>query len=77
MKHRLRVPRELVVLVLTTGAIAAAAVVAPSCGDDDDVCIRCLPDPAFSDAGVDAAPCPPCLPKDGVCPAGCIPEGFV
>jgi hypothetical protein len=72
MKARLRVPRALVVVLAGT-AIAAAA--APSCGDSEE-CIPCLPDPRFSDAGTDAAPCPACLPQDGVCPVGCIPDGF-
>ncbi|HEY5944618.1 MAG TPA: hypothetical protein VIV40_03965, partial [Kofleriaceae bacterium] len=63
--------------------IASAAVVVTagsSCGGDDgEQCVRCLPDPQIGDAGVgapDAAPCPVCLPQDGVCPVGCIPEGF-
>lgn len=75
MNRRLRVPRELVVFVLATGA-TIGAIATPSCGDNEQ-CIRCLPDPAYADAGVDAEPCPPCLPKDGVCPVGCIPEGYV
>lgn len=76
MKGRLRVPRELVVVVLSTGALVAGSA-ASSCGDNDE-CIPCVPDPAYqADAGVDAEPCPPCLPKDGVCPVGCIPEGYV
>jgi hypothetical protein len=72
---KLRVPRALVVVV-ASGAIAASAVA--SCGDDEP-CIACLPDPRIGDAGTDgmAVECPPCLPKDGVCPVGCIPEGFV
>lgn len=74
MKRRLRIPRVLV-FVVSSGALAAGAVGA--C-DDDDECVRCLPDPAVGDAGVgDAAQCPVCLPKDGVCGPGCIPEGFV
>ena len=76
MKARLRVPRALVVVVAGTAFAAAAA---PSCGDSEE-CIPCLPDPRVSDAGTggpDAEPCPPCLPKDGVCPVGCIPDGFV
>jgi hypothetical protein len=78
MKRRLRVPRVLVV-ALSTGAIAAS--MSTACGKDE--CIRCLPDPDYGaevgDAGVDAAPltCPACLPDDGVCPVGCIPEGYV
>ena len=73
MKARLRLPRALV-FVLSTGTIAAAVV--SSCNDEDE-CIPCLPDPSYADAGVDAPECPPCLPKDGVCPMGCIPDGFV
>ena len=75
MKRRLRVPHTLVV-VLVGGALAAGA--ATSCGDDEQ-CIRCLPDPRVGDAGVDGEPvtCPACLPQDGVCPVGCIPEGYV
>jgi hypothetical protein len=69
MKVRLRIPRALVVVVI--GASAAAAC------EDEDECIRCLPAPRVGDAGVeDAPPCPVCLPKDGVCGPGCIPEGF-
>ena len=75
MKGRLRVPRVLVV-ALASGTLATTA--SSSCNDDE--CIRCLPDPRVVDAGVgapDAEPCPPCLPPDGVCPVGCIPEGYV
>ena len=77
MKFRLRVPRELVVVLVSAGSLAVTAITA--CGKDEDQCIRCLPDPAIGDAGTDAGiePCPPCLPKDGVCPVGCIPEGYV
>jgi hypothetical protein len=78
MRQRLRVPRHLVVIALSSGALATS-VVASSCrNDDQEQCVRCLADPSYSDdAGVDAAPCPPCLPDDGVCPSGCIPEGYV
>lgn len=75
MKVRLRMPATLV-FVVSTGAIAAA--VGSACGDDTE-CIPCLPDPRIVDAGAgmpDAPPCPACLPQDGVCPVGCIPEGF-
>lgn len=76
MKARLRVPRALVVVLVSAPLVAT---VGASCGDDDQ-CIRCLPDPRLGDAGTDAVgaePCPPCLPMDGVCPVGCIPEGYV
>jgi hypothetical protein len=76
MKSRLRVPKALVAVVISTGAIAAAVA---ACGKDEDTCIRCLPDPQVGDAGTDggAQACPACLPMDGVCPEGCIPEGYV
>jgi hypothetical protein len=72
---KLRVPRALVVVV-ATGAIAAGVIA--SCGDDEE-CIPCIPDPRLADAGTDGPPveCPACMPKDGVCPTGCVPEGFV
>lgn len=76
MKARLRVPRALVVVLVSA---PLAATVGASCGDDGE-CVRCLPDPRLGDAGTDAEgaePCPPCLPMDGVCPVGCIPEGYV
>ncbi len=78
MKRRLRVPRVLVVVVSTSALAASVATLATSCGDDEE-CIRCLPDPRIGDAGIDADPvtCPACLPKDGICPVGCIPDGFV
>jgi hypothetical protein len=76
MRRRLQIPRALVVVVI--GVSAASA-----CGDDEDECIRCLPDPRIGDAsdagegGVEPPPsCPVCLPKDGVCGPGCIPDGF-
>ena len=72
MKPRLRIPRVLVV------TLVSAATVALSCGRDGEQCVKCLPDPRIGDAGVDAtAECPACLPQDGVCPVGCIPEGYV
>ncbi len=75
MKRRLRVPRALV-FVVTSGAIATA--LGTSCKGDEE-CVRCIADPRVGDAGVDADPveCPACLPEDGVCPVGCIPEGYV
>ena len=74
MKPRLRMPRALL-FVLSTGALAST--VTASCDDDDD-CIPCLPDPRVGDAGTDGQPvvCPRCLPKDGVCGPGCVPDGF-
>jgi hypothetical protein len=75
MKVRLRIPHA-VVFVVTTAAVAAS--VAGACGDDLE-CVRCLPDTRV-DAGAgdpQPPPCPVCLPKDGVCPAGCLPEGYV
>jgi hypothetical protein len=75
MRGRLRVPRALVVVVMS-GAIVATA--GSSCGGEE--CIPCVRDPRIGDAGTDGmAPvvCPACLPKDGVCPAGCVPDGFV
>jgi hypothetical protein len=73
MKVRLRLPRALVFVVSSAATVLA-------CGDDEQECIPCLPDPTVADAGAgapDAAPCPDCLPRDGICPVGCIPEGYV
>jgi hypothetical protein len=77
MRARLRVPSALVVVIVSAGGIAA---ITSSCGGEFEQCVRCLPDPQLGDAGTgdgpDAGACPPCLPEDGVCPVGCIPEGF-
>jgi hypothetical protein len=77
MRPRLRIPRVLAVAVLSAGAASAVN----ACGDEGDECIRCLPDPRIGDAGIgdggeEPPVCPVCLPKDGVCGPGCIPEGF-
>ncbi|MBA3819604.1 MAG: hypothetical protein H0X17_11980 [Deltaproteobacteria bacterium] len=82
MKVRLRLPHVLVYAVSSgaiaaTGALTAASAVS-ACGEEP-ACVPCLPDPRIVDAGPgapDAPPCPACLPEDGVCPVGCIPEGF-